>query len=246
MKTMRNLTILGLLAFSAYGQQNSILQTSLSAAVTAQQTSIKVAAATGISAPSYSAGIAGSMLYVVDPGQTAGEAMTVTGVSGTTISVSRTGTVRAHVSGAMVLVATAPNWFYTVDPSGSCVLAQTYVTPWVNINTGAQWKCSTQTLSWVPSWGAPGAAQLLTGTAYTVPAGAIVVGGPLIYTDTGTAAGTSFSMSVGWNGQPFCIIPGGAFTVTATNNIEKAATAVADRTLCFTYNAKLAAFAPSY
>ncbi len=246
MKTMRNLTILGLLAFSAYGQQNSILQTSLSAAITAQQTSFRVAVATGIVAPSYSAGIAGSMLYVVDPGQTAGEAMTVTGVSSTTISVSRTGTVRAHVSGAMVLVATAPNWFYTVDPSGACTLAQTYVTPWVNINTGAQWKCSSQTLSWVPSWGAPGDSQLLTATQYTVPSGAAVIGGPLIYTDTGTNAATSFTMSTGWNGQGFCVIPGGAFTGTATNNIEKAFTAVADRVLCFKYNAKTASFSPSY
>lgn len=245
MKTIKAIAILGLLAISAFAQQNSILQTSLSAAATSTATSIRVASATGISAPSFASGTAGSLLYVVDPGQTAGEVMSVTNVSSTTISVSRTGTVRAHVSGAMVLVATAPNWFYTVDPSGSCTTAQTYAAPWVNITSGAKWRCSSQTLSWVPLWGAPGAPQLLTATATASAAGATAIAGPLVEI-SGTNAITSFTMSVGWNGEPFCVIPTAAFTVTATNNIEKAATAVADRTLCFTYNARLAAFAPSY
>ncbi len=246
MKTIRNTFLLGLVALAAFAQQNTILATTLSAAVTAQATQIRVASASGINAPSFANGQAGSLLFIQDRGQTMGETVQVTGISGTTVSVSRTGTVRAHTSGAMVLVATNANWFYTVDPVGSCVTAQTYVVPWLNITNGNQWKCSSSTLSWVPSWGTPAPAQLLTNTLYTMVAGASVIGGPLIATDTGTNATTSFTMSAGWNGQGFCVIPGGAFTVTASNNIEKAATAVADRTLCFTWNSKLAAFAPSY
>ncbi len=241
--------VFGVLAVgSARAQQHSIVQTSLSAAITQTATRFNVAAATGINAPSYTSGLAGSSLYVVDPGQNYGELMTVTAISGTTVSVSRTtGPATPHVSGAMVLVATAPNWFYTTNPHGACTTASVYASPWVNVNTGEQWLCSSKTLSWVAGWGAfSGVPALLTNTAYTVPSGAAVIGGPLIYTDTGTNAATSFTMSTGWNGQGFCVIPGGAFTGTATNNIEKAFTAVADRTLCFTYNVKTASFAPSY
>ncbi len=245
MKTIRNTFLLGLLAFACFAQQNTLVQTSLSAAITAQVTQIRVAANTGINAPNFNNGQAGSLLFVQDLGQTLGEVMQVTGVSGTTISVSRTGTVRSHRSGATVLVATNANWFYSVDPVGSCVTAQTYVSPWLNITSGSQWKCSAQTLAWEPSWGAPGTSHLLSGTATASVAGATAIVGPRVEI-SGSNAITSFTMSVGWNGQDFCVYPTGAFTVTATNNISKAATAVADRELCFYYNARLAAFSPSY
>ena len=62
MKTINALAIGLLLSLSVYGQQNTILQTSLSAAVTAQATQIRVASASGINAPSFSSGLAGSAL----------------------------------------------------------------------------------------------------------------------------------------------------------------------------------------
>lgn len=245
MKIMRTITILGLLVASAFGQQNTIRQTSLSAAITATATRITVASATGISAPTISS--AGSALYIVDIGQTMGELVSVTAVSGTTISVSRIqGRATGHISGAMVLVATAPNWFYTIDPQGSCVLAQTYATPYVNTSTGSQWLCSTKTLSWTASWGnTTGSPQALTATATASVAGATAIAGPFVEI-SGTNAITSFTMSTGWNGQGFCVYPTAAFTTTATNNISEATTADADQILCYVYNANSAKFSPSY
>ena len=241
MKTI--IAIFGL-ALTAFAQQNTILQTSLSAAVTATATQIRVGSASGINAPTVS--VPGSALFIQDVGQTGGELVQVTAVSGTTISVARLqGRSTAHASGAMVLVATAPNWFYTVDPQGSCVTAQTYAVPYVNVSNGNQWKCSTQTLTWVPSWGTPLTPQLLTATATASVAGATAIAGPLVEI-SGTDAITSFTMSTGWNGQGFCVQPTAAFTTVAGNNIAEASTADANQTLCFTWNARAAAFSASY
>ncbi len=245
MNNLKKLTILGLLAVSAFAQQNTVLQTSLSSAMTATTTRLVVAANTGISAPTIST--AGSSLYIVDIGQTSGELVQVTAVSSTTISVSRfQGRATAHASGAMVLVATAPNWFQTVDPQGTCTLAQTFVTPYVNVSNGNQWKCSSKTGTWTASWGtAGGSPQVLSATATASQAGATAIAGPYLEI-SGTNAITSFTMSTGWNGQGFCAYPTAAWTITATNNIAKAATAVADRTICFSYDANSSKFSPSY
>lgn len=246
MKNFKKLSILGLLAvFSAFAQQNTILQTSTSAAITATATQVRVASATGINAPTISQ--PGSALYIQDIGQTTGELVQVQGVSGTTISIARfQGRATGHISGAMVLVATSPNWFFTVDPQGSCVTAQTFASPYVNVSNGNQWKCSTQTLSWVPYWGTHASApQLLTGTATASVGGATAIAGPLVEI-SGTNAITSFTMSTGWNGQGFCVYPTAAFTTVAGNNISEATTADADQILCYVYNARTGAFSPSY
>lgn len=151
MKNFKNLSILALLVSgSAFAQLNTLVQTSLSAAITATQTSFAVASATGINAPSST--VPGSDLYIADLGQAKGELVTVTSLSSTVVSVRRgaKGTkATAHISGAMVLVATAPNWFNSTDPMGSCVTASTYVTPYLNVVNGQQWVCSPITLSWV-------------------------------------------------------------------------------------------------
>lgn len=250
MKTIHNLLAIALLAtFSVAAQQHSIVQTSLSAAITSTQTKFNVASATGINAPSFASGTAGSSLYVVDIGQTFGELMQVTGISSTTVTVSRTtGPGTAHASGAMVLVATAPNWFFTTNPSGTCTTATVYSSPYVNVATGQKWICSAKTGTWTPSWGnLSSLPQVLSATATASAAGATAIAGPLLEI-SGTNAITSFTMSTGWNGEGFCVFPTGAFTGTATNNIAKAFTAVANRTLCFTYdaNASTAGFSPSY
>lgn len=244
MKTIQKLTILGLLASLCAFAQTALVATTLSGNITQNARSLVVASATGISAGSVTAGTVGSQLYVVDVGQTVGEVMTVSSVSSTTIGVIRNSSaVVPHTSGAMILVG-QPQQFYKYNPTGRCVTASTAVTPWVNTITGQQWLCSTITSTWTPGWGNFAAAPEM-GTLVASVAGATAVNAPAQHIN-GTNAITSFTMGVGWNGQGFCIYPDAAFTITATNNIAKAATAVADRTLCFQYDATNAKFAPSY
>ncbi|HEY1340985.1 MAG TPA: hypothetical protein VGF59_25915 [Bryobacteraceae bacterium] len=243
---LKKIAIVGLLATAAaFAQLNSIVQTSLSAAITSSQTSFNVASATGINAPTTT--VPGSVLYVVDPGQKQGEAMPVVAVSSTTITVRRTnGRAVAHASGSMVLVATSPNWFYSVDPQGTCTAASVYVSPYINITNGNQWLCSSKTGTWTAGWGNNiGTPAVLSATATASVAGATAIAGPIVEI-SGTNAITAFTMSTGWNGQGFCVNPTAAFTTTATSNIAKASTGVASKALCYTYDAQLAAFAPSY
>ena len=249
MKTIQNFLILAaLIAFPAFAQQNTVLATTTGAAMTASQTYVTVASTTGINAPT--AAVPASQLYIVDPGQKQGELVVVTGAaSGLNVPIRRSGgnNAKAHVSGAMVLVATKPNWFQTTNPQGSCVTATSYVTPWVNTTTGDQWLCSSKTLSWVPSWGTANmqTAQVLSATATASVAGATAIAGPLVEI-SGTEAITSFTMSTGWNGQGFCVYPTAAFTTVAGNNIAEASTADASQILCFVYNANAAKFSPTY
>ncbi len=254
MKKLSRITILGLLcALLAFSQANTLVQTSLTAAMTSTQTLISVASATGINAPSFSSGLAGSALYVVDIGQTKGDWYSVVAITGTATTVRKLSGSHAHASGAMVLVATNANWFVSSDPVGSCTAASTYVTPVLNINTGLQWICSTITLTWVPGWGnysAPAQDTLLVASV----GGTTAVSGPKLHIN-GTNAVTAFLPTIGWNGQSFTVIPDAGFTTTtggttvATTRviaIAKASTAVAAKTLTFTYDATNALFVPVY
>jgi hypothetical protein len=255
MKNIKSILFIGLLlAASAFGQLNTLVQTSLSAAITQTQTVFNVASATGIVAPSN--GVAGSAIWVQDIGQPMGELMTVQAVSSTTLTVSRVGSrATPHLSGAMVLVATAPNWFQTKDPRGSCTTASTYVTPWLNTVTGAQWVCSAKTLDWIPGWGNRHASpQINAATAVASVGGTTGVDGALIHV-SGTNAITAWQPGIGWNGDPFCVIPDAAFTTTtggttvATTRviaIAIASTAVANKTLCFSYDVTNAKFTACY
>ena len=255
MKNIVRVSILGLLgAFVASAQLNSLVQTSLSAAITANQTSFNVAAATGINAPT--SAVPGSDLFIQDLGQTAGEVVSVVSVTSTTLVVrrgSRGTKAKAHLSGAMVLVATAPNWFYSVDPQGSCTTASTYVAPYLNIVTGNQWLCSTITLSWVPGWGNFSASPQATLLVASV-GGTTAVSGPLLHIN-GTNAVTAFQPTVGWQGEGFCTIPDAAYTATTGGTtvastrviaIASALTAVLNKTLCYAYDATNSKFVPSY
>lgn len=244
MKNFKNFLILALLvSASAFAQQNTLVQTSLSAAVTANQTFVVVASATGINAPS--SGVPGSALYIVDFGQTKGELAQVISVTSTTIGLRRSGAAKAHASGSMVLVATSPNWFASSDPMGSCTTATTFATPYLNTVTGNQWLCSTITLTWVPGFGnynAPVAATAAVASA----AGLVTPSGPLMHF-TGALAITGFNIPVGYNGGPICIVPDGAFTTTTANNIALASTGVVSKALCYQYEKAAAKpFFPAY
>jgi hypothetical protein len=239
--------LLALAACAAFGQVNTLTATTLSSAVLSTDSIVNLTSATGVNAYSLSAGTIASELYVIAPGATRGEVMSALSISGTAIKVRRglQGARTGFPSGSAVLIGN-PNWFYDYSPSGSCTAASTFVAPWVNTKTGEQWLCSTITLSWVPGFQNPAAASTPEVTAVVASvAGATAVNGPLQHI-SGTNAITSFTMGAGWNGGGFCVIPDGAFTTTATNNILKASTAVATKTLCFTYDATNSGFTPSY
>jgi hypothetical protein len=108
-----------------------LTSTTLSTAVTSESaTTIVVASATGIAV--------NTTALFVD-----WEYMTVSGVSGTTITVRRgSGGTRAalHVSGATVLIGN-PNAFTSVDPAGGCTIANVLYQPVVNIRNGNWWLC---------------------------------------------------------------------------------------------------------
>jgi len=245
MKNLKALLVLAALtAFGVFGQTNTMTVTTTAAAQTNNSRTISLTSATGIVAPSGST--LGTQLYVIDPGQTEGEIEEVLSIASTVATVKRTsGRTQAHASGSLI-IAGQPQWFYKYNPTGSCVTATTFVTPWVNTITGQQWLCSTKTLTWVPGWGNMAATpQVITATATASVAGATAIAAPLVHI-SGTNAITSFTMGIGWQGNNFCVVPDAAFTTTATNNIAIASTAVANKTLCFTWDSNAAKFTASY
>lgn len=262
-----------ILAFAglASAQQNLLVQTTLTAAIpvtpsslfSSSATTVQVASATGIQAlqlnPTQTLNIQNQWVIYVDR-----EMMLVTGINGTTLFVTRGyfSTLAApHASGAMVLYGRA-NWFYSTDPGGapswgtgvsgvSCTAASVFVTPYVNVRTGAQWICSTITGTWVPGFNNPlypmGA---IVTTAVASAAGVILPSGPLFHV-TGALAVTGFTIPVGCNatvvgGCAFTIIPDGTFTWTAAGNIALAGTAVVNKALTFIWDAKNSKWVPSY
>jgi hypothetical protein len=243
----------------AFGQSTNtnlvVTATKLSAAITSTSaTRLTVALATGITANS-------TVLYITDGTGGNNEAVFVNSVSGTTIGVTRgyNGTqANTHLLGAVVLVGPAgAGPFVSVDPSGSCTAASSW-TPTVNILSGNQWICSSITSSWVPGFFNRSRMPGVT-TAVASVAGATNPSGPLFHvtgTNAITAWGSSTSVGPGSGqgggaatqsyGANFCVIPDAAFTTTATNNIAKASTAVANLTLCYTFDGTNKKYVPSY
>jgi len=243
----------------AFGQATAsnliVTATKLSVAVTSTSTTtFTVASATGITANT-------TVLYIEDGTGGPGEAVFVNSVSGTQIGVTRgyNGTLaNTHLAGTVVLVGAAGGGpFVNVEPSGSCVAANSF-TPTVNIFTGNQWICSSVTASWVPGFFNDYAPAGVT-TAVASVAGATNPSGPLFHvtgTNAITAWGSSTSVGPGTGqgggattqkiGAPFCVIPDAIFTTTATNNIALASTAVVNKILCFTFDGTNGKYVPSY
>lgn len=232
-----------LVSLPAFAQQNTLTGTTLAAAVTDSATTVRVASATGITS---SSSTTSTFIYVDN------ELMPVISVSGTTLTVSRgaSGTrAAAHVSGAVVY-AGRPNWFYVVNPQGTCSLSGAtaiLVTPYINVNTGNQFLCSSILGKWVAGFGNPGNSAVPAGvvTAVASQAGATTITGPLFHM-TGTNAITSFTIPVGGVGQNFCIIPDGAYTTVAGNNIAISTTGVANKTQCWTWDGTNSKYTASY
>jgi hypothetical protein len=231
--------------------------TSLSAAVTTTSANaFTVASATGITANN-------TLLWVDDGTGGNGEAVFVNAVNGTQISVTRgyNGTqANLHLSGSVVLAAPPansynPGPFVATDPSGSCTAASSW-TPTVNIQSGRQWICSSISASWVPGYfnhaRTPGVTTLVASAA-----GATNPTGPLFHisgTNAITAWGSSTTAGLGAGGgsatQPygadFCVIPDGAYTTTATNNIAKATTGVVNVMQCWKFDGTAKKYVPTY
>ena len=189
------------------------------------------------------------------------ELETVVGVSGTTLQVLRgQGGTRAtsHASGAMVL-AGRPNWFSVQDPGSPslqgitaptnepCVLANVLASPVVNIRTGAQWYCNPVSLVWSPGFNNPYLPLGNYGGTTSSVAGATAIAFPVTKI-SGTNAITSWTFTgngaIGIAGAAtandtiaqFCVIPTGAFTTTATNNIGSAVTSVVGQEQCWQWS----------
>lgn len=243
--------ILGLAICSPAFAQTALTTTSLSAAVTSTSTTtFRVASTTGI--------VAGStILYIEDGTIYNGEAVFVNSVSGTALSVTRGyfGTqANQHLANIPVIIGN-PTQFATSDPAGVCVAANT-VSPFINIKSGNQWICSSVSGSWVPGFFNIEAPTGVT-TAVASVAGATNPSGPLFHitgTNAITAWGSSTTAGLGAGGgsttntvgAPFCIIPDAIFTVTATNNIALASTAVVNKILCYTFDQTNKKFVPTY
>lgn len=234
---------IGLLAASFCSGQTALTSTTLSAAISVNQTVFAVASVTGIACSTTNL----TPLYILDPGNVTGELVNCQAVSGTTLTVQRGAAFRAaHVTGAIVVISNANNKaqsFVLSDPFGACTTANTLYAPRINTNNGRQWLCSTLTLAWVPGFNNPNPAQ--TTAVVASAAGAILPSGPLFHV-SGTAAVTGFTLPVGFTSGGFCIVPDGNFTWTTAGNIGLAGTAVTGRVLCFTYDWAAGKFYPSY
>lgn len=125
-------TLIALFAFaaSAFAQTFTLSQTSLTAAMTATQNYAVVASATGLAA--------NRAIYIDN------ELMPISALyNGTslTVPVTRLSLKKsAHITGAIVMGG-RENWFQTYDPFGSCTASGVFASPWININTGARFKC---------------------------------------------------------------------------------------------------------
>jgi len=221
----------------------SLTQTTLSGAVSISAGVIPVASATGISAPTNNVA---QNLYIIDPGSVRGELVSVTGVNGTQISVSRLSLWRsAHAAGAAVVIGVADpsigQSFQEYDPVGA--VASIAVTPWINAVNGNQWLLGTDGV-WVPGWNNTSAPIGVSATVASA-AGVVTPSGRLFHV-TGTAAITGWTLPVGFTGGSFTVIPDGAFTWTTATNIALAGTAVVNRELTFTWDAVAAKWNPSY
>jgi hypothetical protein len=191
--------------------QTSLTQTTLSSAVTsASATSIVVASATGITAPSPFAGnVAGGQAgteLIVDQ-----EAMLVTAVNGTTINVVRgaNSTIGSpHGSGSIVWVAT-PSQLYTIVPVGACTATGT-VNPYINVLTGQFWFCDSSTGNWQPVFS--------TGAITPVATSAAIQTAAQTFTVKGLATGEP--VVVVSQPAPTSLCPLVAARVTAANTVS--------------------------
>ncbi len=260
----------------SHAQQNLLVQTTLSSAVSAPSAPgtppvpyafVQLASTTGITANTLNSSttINAQNFWVIYVDR---EEMAVTQVNGTTLQVIRgynSTLATSHVSGTMVLYGKA-SWFYTSNPGAvyaqggteavsggsACVQSTVFVSPWVNVRTGQQWICSTDTLSWVPGFnnGFGALANVPSAGTEASVAGTNAVLGP-VFAISGTNAIVTFTPPVGFNstavgGGCFTVIPKGVFTWTAAGNISVLGTVTAiTQNVSFCWNPYTSKWIPS-
>ena len=232
---------------------NSLTQTTLSAAITSTQTVFSVASATNLSAPVNNFF---QKIYVLDPGQMRGELMTVTALSGTSVTVSRLDQFKSkHLSGAIVLInpidPSQETAFVEKDPNS--VPTDTPIqTAIVNVVTGAQWLYSSVTSSWVPGFNNPLAPASPTALVTITTTNAFTPTGPLSHiTGSSTPAAHGIVLPTGFTSGSVTVIPDAAFTWTTdiasgSSGIAVAGTGVQYKALTFTYDWNTNLWYPSY
>jgi|SRR5882672_6319687 len=230
----------------------ALTQTTLTAAISINTTSLPVAATTGLSAPTNNVS---QFIYVIGPGQKRGELMSVISVGTLQVSVSRLGKYKsAFPSGSIVVIGLASNIFQSFqnyDPVGSSATNNSsssgavQVSPWINVENGNQWLFSSVLNCWVPGWNNTESPQVTA--LVSSAAGSIIPSGPLFHVD-GTAAVTGFTNAsmIGFAEGSFTIIPDAAFTWTNAGNIGLGGTAVLNKSLTFTWDANSGKWTPSY
>lgn len=118
--------------------QTVLSNTTLSAAMTATATTLTLTSASAFSGSNVGAPTVGNLLYVEH------EAMTITAISGTLVSVIRgqSGTfAAAHVSGAVVFSGPGSAFRQSDPPLQTCTTATMGTRPWINVITGNTWLC---------------------------------------------------------------------------------------------------------
>lgn len=227
-------------------QQFTLTQTTLSADVTAATDTFQLASVTGLSGQVTSTGsgiyIDTEFASVISVNTNAKTVKVLRGMDGTKATL--------HKASTMALFGN-PNAFVSFNVSGGCVVAQVAAQPTINVNTGAQWLCSSITLTYVPGFsvGTSGGVPLAVTTAVASAAGVVVPSGPLFHI-TGALAITGFTTPIGCNatvrgGCQFTVIPDGTFTWTTAGNIALAGTAVVNKSITFTWDATNSKWVPS-
>ncbi|HLG97162.1 MAG TPA: hypothetical protein VKX49_12690 [Bryobacteraceae bacterium] len=240
---------LSLAAASLFGQA-AMTSTTLSTAVPLSQrgfnTTVFVASATGITAPSVSTPQGGVGSPTGGPNLTVlfvdKELMRVNAVSGTTITVERgySGTpVMAHNSGATVWVGT-PSQFYNIDPFGACTASAVPVLPRVVYTTGNVWNCGSngQWFAWTYFNTAPQVGTAIASAATIAPTT------PVVHV-TGTTTINTITVPSGFpKGGTLILIPDGLWSTGTSGNIAIATTGVVSKALLEVWDGTK--FYPSY
>jgi hypothetical protein len=199
-KVFRIVALVALLAGLAFGQYNTLGTTTLTNAIDNTQTLWVVGSTASFVAPTM--GQNGTMLYLDFEAAYVAEIL-----SSTVVRVKRINPLAHNASNTIYYGP--PNLFYKTDPAGACTSAAMFVNPWINVEGGKIWQCSSS------QWTIVNGPYSITSTGRarycTVPVGSVAYG------SFGTS--TTPSATVGYVGDVF--IPRG-ITLTGISVLNAA------------------------
>lgn len=236
--TLKLFTLLAVITALAFGQ-TAATTTTISAAMTANQNTVTLASATGVSVQAGAGNQIITGLFIDK------EFMRVTTlVSGTTYNVQRAQESTRqlpHASGATVWIGPLLNGPFvptrpeTSEVAGACTATASPYLPLIYLVSGHKYDCLgiAPAGQWVQT-SSPG--YPILGATVASPAGVLTPSGT-VFTVSGTNAITGILVPNGWTpGMALYIIPSGAFTWTTATNIGLAGTAVANKLIIFVWN----------